>query len=235
MSEAPFLKSLRYTPPNATPDDFPFSMPLFRRAWDLHFTSPLTILAGENGSGKSTLPEIIADNIGFSSNGGSQDHLTVETDVSLTALRAALRFGWLPKIKTGFFFRAESFATLATYLDTVANWPEPPGGAPRRLLGRSHGEGTLALMMQRLQRRGQAIYLFDEPEAALSPRSQILLRDLLRSVLATGTTQIVMATHLPLLMQISPGPLLYLDNEITYRDYRKTPHFEIYRDCIEGR
>ncbi len=233
MSEAPFLKSLRYTPPTDAPETFPFSVPLFRRAWDVRFETSLTIVAGENGSGKSTLLEVIADHIGFGGRGGSQDHPTAEADVSLSPLRAAMRFSWLPKVTTGFFFRAESFTGLAAYLDAVADWPNEPDGAPRPLSARSHGEGTLALVAQRLQRSGRAVYLFDEPEAALSPRSQLALCGLLNRALATGTTQIVMATHSPLLMQLNPGALLYLDGEITRRDYRETPHFEIYRDCIE--
>jgi predicted ATPase len=75
-------------------------------------------------------------------------------------LSKALRAAWLPKITNGWFFRAESFFSVARYLDAA--------GSPfADFLSHSHGEDFLRFFNERCQRQG--IYIFDEPESALSP------------------------------------------------------------------
>jgi predicted ATPase len=63
---------------------------------------------------------------------------------------------------------AGSFARR--YLDKAA-MEGPFGGAPPDFLSHSHGEGFLRFFNERCQRQG--IYIFDEPESALSPSRQI--------------------------------------------------------------
>ncbi len=78
-------------------------------------------------------------------------------------LSQALRASWLPKITNGWFFRAESFFSVARYLDRAAMeaaWPPPPD-----FLSHSHGEGFLRFFEERCRRQG--IFIFDEPESAL--------------------------------------------------------------------
>lgn len=59
-------------------------------------------------------------------------------DQSGSRLGGALRGAWLPKITNGWFFRAESFFSVARYLDEAA---VTSGGAPPDFLSHSHGEG----------------------------------------------------------------------------------------------
>jgi predicted ATPase len=81
---------------------------------------------------------------------------------------------------------------------------------------RSHGEGFLALLESRTTERG--LWILDEPEAALSFRSSLRLLALLAGVAGTGS-QVVLATHSPVLAAL-PGALIYeLDDGFTTREW----------------
>jgi predicted ATPase len=56
--------------------------------------------------------------------------------------RPPLRAAWLPKVTNGWFFRAESFFSVARYLDKAALEAR---AAPPDFLSHSHGEGFLRL------------------------------------------------------------------------------------------
>ncbi len=107
----------------------------------------------------------------------------------------AFRAAWLPKITTGWFFRAESFFSVARYLDEAAQDVED---IPPNFLSYSHGEGFLRFFDERCRRQG--IFIFDEPELALSPSRQIDFLKLLRRMDRSGICQVIMATHAPILM-----------------------------------
>jgi len=116
-----------------------------------------------------------------------------------------LRASWLPKITNSWFFRAETFFTVARYLDDAAL---TSGGRPPDFLSHSHGEGFLRFFSERCQRQG--IFIFDEPESALSPSRQIEFLKLLRAMERSGVCQVIMATHSPLLMAYPGARLLQL-------------------------
>jgi predicted ATPase len=56
-------------------------------------------------------------------------------------LSEALRAAWLPNVTNGWFFRAESFFSVARYLDAAAMGT---GAMPPDFLSHSHGEGFCA-------------------------------------------------------------------------------------------
>jgi predicted ATPase len=120
-------------------------------------------------------------------------------------LSEALRASWLPKITNGWFFRAESFFSVARYLDEAARGTPGP---PPDFLSHSHGEGFLRFFEERCQRQG--IYIFDEPESALSPSRQIEFLKLLRMMDNSSHCQVIMATHSPVLMAYPDATLLRL-------------------------
>jgi predicted ATPase len=120
-------------------------------------------------------------------------------------LSEALRPSWLPKITQGWFFRAESFFSVARYLDDAAL---ASGGTPPDFLSHSHGEGFLRFFQERCQRQG--IFIFDEPESALSPSRQVEFLKLLRRMDQSGVSQVIMATHSPMLMAYPNARLLQL-------------------------
>ena len=65
--------------------------------------------------------------------------------------------------------RAESFYNVATEIDQIADGIHRYYG-DKSLHRQSHGESFLSLLEHRL--RGNGLYIFDEPEAALSPSRQ---------------------------------------------------------------
>jgi predicted ATPase len=142
-------------------------------------------------------------------------------------LSSALRASWLPKITTGWFFRAESFFSVARYLDEAAiGTPGPP---PPDFLSHSHGEGFLRFFEERCQRQG--IFIFDEPESALSPARQMEFLKLMRRMDVSGHCQIIMATHAPMLMAYPGAQLLRLSKyglePVRVKD---TDHFRVMRE-----
>ena len=190
------------------------------------------MVAGENGAGKSTLLEAIADHLGLGRGGGSRDHRDVSGEMA-GGLAKALRFSWLPKVTNGFFFRAETYFELVRYLEeTAKEWPAMRfnyGGKP--LDAQSHGEAFLALFENRLGNDRKAIYLFDEPEAALSPQRLARFVRLLRRAELSGNVQVIMATHSPVLMGYPGAQLLDLSGgTIRERRLTETEHFRTLQD-----
>ena len=232
--KAPFLKRMSLRPERIDRAVFPFDTLRFLvEEFDVEFTAPITVLVGENGSGKSTLLEGLAIACGFNVFGGSQDHRSYAGGAEpANALGAALRLSWLPRVRNGFFLRAESFFQLASYLDEVGN-PAFHGG--KRLHERSHGESFMAMFEHRLGAGRQAIYFMDEPEAALSPQRQLAFLNLVREWRSAGTVQVVMATHSPILMSLPGAELLWLD-EAGLRPIRadETPHWRIYKAFLSN-
>src|SRR6201982_559940 len=193
---APYLKQLWLDPASIPDRDaYPFCLPFLHDDFELRFDRAITIIVGENGTGKSTLLEGIAALAGYDGAGGGKGYRTVDHSDALEVmggeLSDALRASWLPKITNGWFFRAESFFSVARYLDAV--------GSPNAdFLSYSHGEGFLRFFNERCQQQG--IFIFDEPESALSPSRQIEFLKLMRRVDSIGHCQVIMATHSPMLM-----------------------------------
>jgi predicted ATPase len=144
------------------------------------------------------------------------------------SLGGALRASWLPKITSGWFFRAESFFSVARYLDEAA-LDDPMRPPPPDFLSHSHGEGFLRFFEERCRRQG--FFIFDEPESALSPARQMTFLRLLQQIERAGHTQVIMATHSPMLMAFPGARLLGLSkyglDPIALED---TAHFRIMRE-----
>lgn len=207
---APFLKRVWLDSARVPHSDiYPFTLPLLRRDFELEFDRAITIVVGENGTGKSTLLEGIAVMAGYDQAGGGKGYMPLDHSRALEStggnLASALRASWLPKITNGWFFRAESFFSVARYLDVAAMDASAP---PPDFLSHSHGEGFLRFFEERCQRQG--LFIFDEPESALSPSRQIEFMKLLRRMDEAQNCQVIMATHSPLLMAYPGARLLGL-------------------------
>src|SRR5215813_11503108 len=153
---APYLKRVWLDPACVSdPEVYPFCLPFLRNGFELDFDHAITIIVGENGTGKSTLLEGIATLAGYNEAGGGKGYMTVDHSRALEKmggeLSTALRASWLPKITNGWFFRAESFFSVARYLDEAAR-DAPFGGPPPDFLSHSHGEGFLRFFEERCQR-----------------------------------------------------------------------------------
>jgi predicted ATPase len=225
----PFLKRLAVLPERMQAGAYPFDLPILeegRLAFD--FERSITFFVGDNGTGKSTLLEAIARQCGFGVRGGSRNQAHRDGDVQ-PDLAAALRLSWLPKVTTGFFLRAESFFDFASYIDELGPEGQAPYGG-KSLHAQSHGQSFFALFENRLNHRRSAIYLLDEPEAALSPQRQIEFLGLLRAWEKSGMAQLIIATHSPIIMSYPGAALLSFDGgRIHAVDYRETDHYRVTR------
>ena len=222
---APYLKSIELLDDRVPdPRAYPFSIPAIQAEhFRIDFTQPVTMLVGINGSGKSTILEAIAQLCGFGRLGGNQNYASGEDDEGLGRY---LRAGWLPKVNRGFYTRAETFSGL---VDQVDGFGAADSYGGRSLSERSHGEAYLEIFRNRVH--GKGVFLFDEPEAALSPSRQIEFLKLVRQVEADGEAQFIMATHSPLLMAYPGATVLHLtDHGILERPFQQTEHFRVLRE-----
>lgn len=229
---SPYLKRAAWARPDEErPTDYPFSLPFLEdRDWEIEFTTPVTIIVGENGTGKSTIIEALAALAGYDEAGGGKGYMPVDhsraLDKSGAGLADHLRGAWLPKITNGWFFKAESFWSVARYLDNLP-------GSPPDFLSHSHGEGFLRLFAERCSRQG--LYLMDEPESALSPARQLDLLAMLAGVQETASSQIILATHSPILMAVPGARLLQLNRfGLETVSLEDTRHYRLYRAfCLD--
>ena len=169
-----------------------------RKLSEFVFRSPITIFTGENGSGKSTLLEAMAICCGFNPEGGTfnYDFSTYDSHSELYEAMHASRSYRRPE--WGMFLRAESLYNVATMEEEYAS-REPQRAIRREYHKKSHGESFLQTLKVNFQPDG--LFFLDEPEAALSPQNQMALLIMLHDCAGHGS-QIVMATHSPILMSI---------------------------------
>lgn len=212
----------------AVPDfgRYPFNMPAIRTLDRLALHPAVTFFVGENGSGKSTLLEALAIKLSFNAEGGSRnfDFATRETH---SDLHEFLQLERSHHFTDGWFLRAESFYNVASQIDELGA-AHSYGG--QSLHAQSHGEAFLSLLTNRLQ--GDGIYLFDEPEAALSPQRQLSVLPLLHR-LVYHRSQLVIATHSPILLAYPHARILEFSEqgirEIAYAD---TEHYRVTKDFL---
>lgn len=207
---------------------YPFNIPAIRATPELTLRQPITFFVGENGSGKSTLLDAICRKCGVHVWDRPRRHLAHQNPFE-NKLADYVRVTWANGRVPGSLFRAETFHELADFLDDVALCDpgrlQYHGGHILNTL--SHGEGILSYLRGRYRIKG--LYFLDEPEAALSPSSQIKLLDLLQNLGAEGHVQFVIATHSPILLSCPGAQILCFDGacveEIHYRD---TVHYRVY-------
>jgi predicted ATPase len=232
--------------PRETGSGYPFSVPAIRSLERIELRGAVTFFVGENGSGKSTLLEGIAAAAGLPTVGSEpMDH--DPTLAPARALAGRLRLEWHHRAHRGFFLRAEDFFGFSKYVARLraeaerrlaeldeeyrdrSAWAKGLAQGPQRgsiaelearygdLDARSHGQSFLTLFSSRFVRGG--LHLIDEPEAALSPQSQLALLSMLGELVA-DEAQFVIATHSPILLAFPGAQILSFDRvppeETTY-------------------
>ncbi len=228
MIRAPFLKEIRFKN-KVNEKIYPSSLPAFVEGEPLHITKPVIVFSGENGTGKSTLLQALAHNCGFNLSGGSRNNIYKNQENLKIDYEKKFTFSWKKKVSNGFFLRADSFYNFASHLDEQSKEfgdvvYSPYGGVS--LHTRSHGEAFLALFSNRIVSGG--IYILDEPEAALSPASQLALLALIVNLAEEKNIQFIIATHSPILMSIPEIQLYNLsENGIEECTAERTNHFRI--------
>ncbi|OQY45185.1 MAG: AAA family ATPase [Desulfobacteraceae bacterium 4572_87] len=190
---------------------YPFNLKILQETGRLGFNTPVTFLVGENGTGKSTLLRALCRKCGI--------HIW-ETE----------RGGRMESNPS------ENFRNFAEY---VEEWGKADpdslkyfGG--KSLITQSHGQSMMTFFRARYQIKG--LYFLDEPETALSPRSQLELVRLLREMGDAGHAQFIVATHSPILLAC-PGATIYSLDHIPVKpiDYEETQYYRIFKDFLENR
>ena len=228
------LRKVVLNPENyPTREHYPFNLDLFQKGQSITFNSPVTFFIGENGSGKSTLLEAITRKCGiYIWQGMLRPRFNAspyEKDLYKT-----LAIEWTNGKKVpGSFFGSQIFSNFARILDEWLTMDpgllEYFGG--KSLLAQSHGQSLMAFFQARLKIKG--LYLLDEPETALSPKSQLKLLRLLREVCRSGNAQFIIATHSPILLACPDARILSFDETpVSQVAYEKTDHYRIYKDFM---
>ncbi len=213
---------------------YPFTLNAVQSLGVLKLHPNVTFLVGENGSGKSTLMEAIATTCGFNPEGGTRN-FNFSTEATHSELHGHLHvIKGVRQPKNGFFLRAESFYNAASYIDALDREPSrlPPlidayGGIS--LHRQSHGEAFMSLFLHRLG--GNGLYLFDEPEAALSPMRQMTMLARIHE-LVLQNAQFIIATHSPMLMAYPHAKILSLDHAFRETAWRETEHYQVTKSFL---
>lgn len=210
------------------PTLFPFSLPVINKLEKLIFNKPITFFLGENGAGKSTLLEAIAIALGFNPEGGSKN-FRFSTHNSHSELSDYIRtIKGVSSPKDGYFLRSESFYNLLTEIDALSV-EDYYGG--ESLHSKSHGEGILSLLSSRLY--GNGIYIFDEPECALSPLGLFKLLTLIHE-LVKSNSQFIIATHSPIILAYPDAEILeFKDSTISPISYKESDVYNLYKRFLD--
>jgi predicted ATPase len=230
-SDDPFIKSVslnRQFVPSF--EVYPYCIPAIKNLTTLELHKNVTFFVGENGTGKSTLLEAMAVAEGFNAEGGSRHAMFKTRDTHSDDLARKLRLarpGRTLARSDSFFLRAESFYNLSSYVDDMPVDPSKNPYGPIPLHQMSHGEAFLTLMTTRLG--GNGLYLFDEPEAALSPQRQMSFLVALHELVQAGS-QFIIATHSPIIMAY-PNAVIYhfTPGGISPIAYEETEHYKVTR------
>jgi len=259
LGTGPFLRSIRRRT-GGDVGRFPFSVPAIRSLESLELPGPVSFFVGENGSGKSTMLEAIAAAARLPTV-GSDDVDADRTLAPQRELADALDLVWSRRTRRGFFLRAEDFfgftkrlavmrAELLARLDEIeveyadrsAYSKGLAAGPVRASLGalqasygenldaNSHGQSFLHLFRSRFVPGG--LYLLDEPEAPLSPQSQLGLMAMIADMVAEDA-QFIIATHSPILLAY-PGATIVSFDEVPVREveYGELESVRLVRDFL---
>jgi predicted ATPase len=195
----------------------------------------MTFFVGENGTGKSTLLEAVCRKCGIHI-WRTHQVTRYENNPFEELLYKYLAVEWYDRAVPGSFFGAESSRDFSRYLD---EWAVGDPGilhyfGGKSLMTQSHGESLMSYFRARYKIKG--LYLLDEPETALSPKSQLELLNLITEMGRAGHAQFIIATHSPILMACPGGAILSFD-ETPLRKiaYEKTEHFKIYKAFMQNR
>lgn len=256
----PHLRSIGRKRSSADQNGFPFHVPAVRTLPTLALSPAVTLFVGENGSGKSTVLEAIAAQAGLPTVGAAESGAD-ETLAAQRRLARVLQLTWAKRTHKGFFLRAEDFfgfqkrliqqqRELRARLDEVDATYEGRSGLAKALAkgpaaasladiarrygedpdARSHGEAFLDLFRSRFVPGG--LYLLDEPEAALSPQSQLGLLAMLLDMVKQNA-QFVIATHSPMLLAYPKAVIYSFDHApVAAVAYDDLDHVRLTRDFL---
>jgi len=218
-----------------TAEKYPFNLSIFRETPQVEFRTPVTFFVGENGTGKSTLLRALANRCDIHIWKGIERE-RFEYNPFEQALHRAIHVEWLNGPVPGSYFDSEEFRNFARLLDEWA------AGTPgilgyfggKSLMTQSHGQSLMSFFKGRYSIKG--LYFADEPETALSPRTQLELLAVLEQMAGEGHAQFIIATHSPILLACR-GATIYSFDHAPVRQvaYEETDHYQVYSQFMADR
>lgn len=225
MQVRPFLRGIRLDR-GQVPDFevYPFCIPAVRALGELTFHEEVTFFVGENGTGKSTLLEAIAAVCGFCPEGGGRN-FQVETRATHSPLWRYLIPLAGPLVPAGRILPAGGELLQRGHRHRRAGSDSRPRA---RLSETRMAEARTRVLMGRAFSiccttvwAGTGLYLFDEPEAALSPARQLAALAEMRRLTHAGS-QLILSTHSPILLAYPHSRIYQLGEDgirpIAYED-----------------
>jgi predicted ATPase len=207
---------------------------VLQKTRSITFSSPVTFFVGENGSGKTTLLEALARRCHIHIWSGIERTRSVVNRYEETFF-LYIEVEWREDIVPGSFFSSQIFRNFAQLVD---EWEaDNPGQIDyfggKSLIAQSHGQSIMSFFKSRYKIKG--LYLLDEPETALSPKSQLEFLKLLREMGALGHAQFIIATHSPILLAC-PGSVIYSFDHTPVKTipYEDTEYYRIYKTFMEN-
>jgi len=217
-----------------TRDAYPFNLEIFQQTRSLEFNTPVTIFSGENGTGKSTLLSALCRKCDiYIWEGAIRPRYNNSPYEKM--LHHALDIEWCNGSVPGSFFSPELFRHFSQLVDEWA------GASPglidyfggKSFMTQSHGQSCLSYFKSRFKIKG--IHFLDEPEAALSPTSQLEFLRVMSEMSESGIAQFIVSTHSPIIMSCSQAVIYNFNNSsIDQISYKDTPHYRVYKDFFNG-
>jgi len=217
-----------------TREHYPFNLKIFQETKEIVLGSPVSFFIGENGTGKSTLLKALAYRCGIYIWKGTERKRS-EVNLYEEELYRVLDIEWSDGKVPGSFFASQIFHNYAQIVDEWAS-ADPLvldyyGG--KSLMTQSHGQSLMSYFKNRYLIKG--IYFLDEPETALSPRTQLELLNVLKHMGDAGHAQFIIATHSPILMACPGAEIFSFDHIPVGRiEYEDTQHYRIYKNFFEN-
>ena len=218
-----------------TMEHYPFNLNILHETKCILFDSPVTFFVGENGTGKSTLLEALTHRCGIYI-WGNVERKRFKVNLYEQRLWETIDIEWTKGPVRGSFFASQVFRNFAQILD---EWAAADPGAleyfgGKSLVTQSHGQSLMSYFKSRFKIKG--IYFMDEPETALSPKTQLDLLRLLKEMSKAGHAQFIVATHSPILLACPDAKIYSFDHApVKQIGYEETEQFKVYRDFMEDR
>lgn len=211
-----------------TTEAYPFNLPVLQctRAVNLNF--PITFFTGENGTGKSTLLKALCRKCRIHIWEG-MNRAPYQVNRYEHTLPDGLDVEWVNGAVPGSFFSPELFRNFSQLVDewAVSNPTLLEYFGGESLVTQSHGQSCMAFFKSIYKVKG--LHFLDEPEAALSPQTQLSLLALLTQMSQAGHAQFIISTHSPILMSCPDAALYSFDDTSIKRiGYKETRHYKVY-------